>query len=181
IANQYTNRQRLAIGGNSNGGLLVSAAMTQRPDLFRAVLCGAPLIDMLRYQKFLIARLWVSEYGSAENPDQFRFLRAYSPYQRVRAGTAYPAVLFTSGDADTRVDPLHARKTTARMQAATSSDRPILLHYRTKTGHVGAQPKAVQIEDDTDRNLFLFWQLGMIPPGQRSRPDGPGTVSSGDH
>ena len=163
IANKYTSRERLAIGGNSNGGLLVAAAMTQRPDLFRAVLCGVPLIDMLRYHNFLVARLWVPEYGSAENPDQFRFLRAYSPYQHVTPGTSYPAVLFVSGDSDTRVDPLHARKMAARMQAATGSDRPILLHYHTKVGHVGAaKSKTAQIEDDTDRNLFLFWQLKML-------------------
>jgi len=109
-----------------------------------------------------VGRLWVSEYGSAENADQYAFLRAYSPYQHVVAGTAYPAVLFTSGDFDTRVDPLHARKTTALMQAATSSDHPVLLLYRTKTGHVSAaKPKSAQIQDDTVRNLFLFWQLGM--------------------
>src|SRR5437667_3588525 len=97
IGNGITRPERLAIQGNSNGGLLVGAAMTQRPDLFRAVLCGVPLIDMLRYQKFLVGRLWVSEYGSAENPGQFPFIRAYSPYQHVTAGTAYPAVLFLSG------------------------------------------------------------------------------------
>jgi prolyl oligopeptidase len=122
IQNHYTNTSQLAAVGISNGGLLVGAALTQRPDLFRAVLCMHPLLDMLRYQKFMDAQYWVTEYGTAEDPAQFKYLAAYSPYQNVKPGTRYPAVLLMSGDGDTRVDPLHARKMAARLQAATESD-----------------------------------------------------------
>src|SRR5258708_1182547 len=109
IANKYTSSQELAIAGGSNGGLLVGAALTQRPDLFRAVICAVPLLDMVRFYKFLVARFWVPEYGSAEDPEQFKFIHAYSPYHRVRPGTNYPAVMFVTGDANTGVAPLHAR------------------------------------------------------------------------
>lgn len=163
IASRYTNPSRLAITGNSNGGLLVGAALTQRPELFRAVICGAPLLDMIRYHKFSVARWWVAEYGSAEDPEQFRYLYAYSPYHRVREGTAYPAVLFVTGDADTRVDPLHARKMAARLQAATSSDRPVLLLYDTRRGHSGGLPLSEQIENLAMRLQFLLWQVGVEP------------------
>ncbi len=161
IANGYTRPERLAITGRSNGGLLVGAALTQRPDLFRAVVCGYPLLDMIRYHKFLVARYWVAEYGSSDDPEQFKYLLAYSPYHNVKPGTKYPAVLFVTGDADTRVDPLHARKMTALLQWANASDRPILLRYDTKAGHVGALPVRQQIEDLTDELLFLFWQLDV--------------------
>jgi len=161
IANRYTRPARLAIQGGSNGGLLVGAAMTQRPELFGAVVCTYPLLDMVRYHKFLLARLWVPEYGSAENPDQFKYLYAYSPYHHVKPGTKYPATLFVTGDSDTRVDPLHARKMAALMQASTGSDKPVLLLYDTKTGHSGGMPVSKQIEDSTDQLSFLFWQLGV--------------------
>jgi prolyl oligopeptidase len=163
IQNQYTKPSRLAIGGNSNGGLLVGAALTQRPDLFAAVVCGYPLLDMVRYHKFLVAKYWVPEYGSSDDPEQFKYIYAYSPYHRVRPGTKYPAVLLISGDSDTRVDPLHARKMTALLQAATSSGRPVLLHYDTKAGHSGGTPVSKQIENLTDELAFLFWQLGLQP------------------
>ncbi|MCS6804891.1 MAG: prolyl oligopeptidase family serine peptidase [Acidobacteriota bacterium] len=161
IQNGYTTPAKLAISGGSNGGLLVGAALTQRPDLFQAVVCSVPLLDMIRYHKFLVARFWVSEYGSSENPDEFKYLYAYSPYHQVKPGTKYPAVLFITGDADTRVAPLHARKMTALLQWATASDRPILLHYDTKAGHAGGVPTSKQIEDLTDELTFLFWQLGV--------------------
>lgn len=161
IENGYTKPSKLAIAGGSNGGLLVGAALTQRPDLFQAVVCTYPLLDMLRYHKFLIAKFWVSEYGSAEDPEQFKYLYAYSPYHNVKQGTEYPAVLFITGDADTRVAPLHARKMTALLQSATASDRPVLLLYDTKSGHSGGRPLSKQIEDETDEMSFLFWQLGM--------------------
>lgn len=162
IKNGYTNPAKLAISGGSNGGLLVGAALTQRPELFRAVVCSYPLLDMVRYHKFLVAKFWVPEYGSSEDPEQFKYLYAYSPYHRVTPGTKYPAVLFITGDADTRVDPLHARKMAARLQAATGSDQPVLLHYDTKAGHSGGLPVSKQIDDLTDELSFLFWQLGMI-------------------
>ena len=139
----------------------MGAAITQRPNLYQAAICAVPLLDMLRYQNFLVARFWVPEYGSSEDPRQFEFLRAYSPYQHVRAGTDYPAVMFVSGDSDTRVDPLHARKMAALLQASTGGDRPILLHYDTKSGHAGGKPVSKQIDDGADQLLFLFKQLGV--------------------
>jgi prolyl oligopeptidase len=163
ILKHYTSTDRLAIAGGSNGGLLVGAAMTQHPELYRAVICAVPLLDMLRYQKFLVARFWVPEYGSSENAEQFPFIYAYSPYQHVKVGEKYPAVLLVSGDSDTRVDPLHARKMTALLQASTGSDLPVLLHYDTKSGHAGGKAVTQQIEDDADVMQFLFWQLGMTP------------------
>ena len=161
IQNRYTRNDRLAIAGRSNGGLLVGAALTQRPDLFRAAWCGFPLLDMVRYQRFLVARYWVPEYGSAEDSAQFQTLRGYSPYHHVKAGEKYPAVLFVTGDSDTRVAPLHARKMAALLQASTGSDRPILLEYDTSFGHVGGQPLSKQVEDVTTEVQFLFWQLGV--------------------
>ncbi len=161
IASKYTSKERLAIRGGSNGGLLVGAALTQRPDLFRAVVCEVPLLDMVRYHNFQIARLWVPEYGSAESPEQFRWLYAYSPYHHVTPGTAYPAILLATAESDSRVDPMHARKMAARLQAATSSDRPILLRTESKAGHGIGKPVGKQIEDATDIWSFLFWQLGL--------------------
>ena len=159
IAEGYTRPERLSISGGSNGGLLVGAAMIQRPDLFGAVVCSYPLLDMLRYDRFQVAPFWVSEYGSATDPKQFEYLRAYSPYHHVVAGTAYPATLYTTGDADTRVDPLHARKMAALVQAANAGDSPILLRYHTKAGHAGGQPLSEQIEEAVDVLAFLRWRL----------------------
>ena len=163
ISSRYTNPQKLAIEGGSNGGLLVGAALTQRPDLYRAVVCEYPLLDMVRYHKFMEGPFWVPEYGSSEDAAQFKYLYAYSPYHNVKDGTKYPAVLFVTGDGDTRVAPLHARKMAARLQAATSSasDRPILLLYDTKSGHSGGRPLNKQIEEDTDILSFLTLELGV--------------------
>ena len=159
VAEGYTRPERLAIAGGSNGGLLVGAAMTQRPDLFGAVVSAYPLLDMVRYQKFMVARFWVSEYGSSEDPEQFEYIRAYSPYQNVKPGTAYPATLFISGDGDTRVAPLHARKMAALLQAANGGEDPILLRYYTKAGHSGGQPVSERIEQMVDTFAFLRWQV----------------------
>ena len=161
IKNRFTSSARLAISGGSNGGLLMGAAITQRPELFRAVVCSYPLLDMLRYDKFLVARWWVPEYGSADDPAQFKYIYAYSPYQHVQRGVKYPAVLLVTGDGDTRVAPLHARKMTALLQASTGSDRPILLRYDTKAGHSRGLPIGKQIDDLTDDLAFLYWQLGV--------------------
>ncbi len=161
IANKYTSREKLAITGRSNGGLLMGASFTQRPDLFRAVICGYPLLDMLRYQNFSIARFWVPEYGSSENAEQFQWLRAYSPYQNVKPGTKYPAIMFVTGDSDTRVAPLHARKMAALVQADNASDHPILLHYDTRAGHSGGGAVSKEIDDVVDEYSFLRWQLGV--------------------
>jgi len=161
IANGYTSTEKLAISGGSNGGLLVGAALTQRPDLFKAVVCSYPLLDMVRYQNFLMAKFWVSEYGSSEDAEQFNYIFKYSPYHNVKPGTEYPAVLFITGDSDTRVAPLHARKMTALVQSATGSENPVLLLYDTKAGHSGGMPVSKQIEDEANELQFLFWQLGV--------------------
>ncbi len=171
IDNKYTNPSKLVIAGGSNGGLLVGAAMTQRPELFRVVVCSVPLLDMVRYHKFLVAKFWISEYGSAENPSQFEYIYKYSPYHKTKVGTKYPAVLMISGDLDTRVDPLHARKMTALLQSTMSPDRPVLLHYNTKSGHSGGRPLTRLISDWTDEYSFIFWQLGIVVPGHE-RPGG---------
>jgi len=167
IAEKYTDKNHLAIQGGSNGGLLMGAMLTQRPDLFRAVVCQVPLLDMLHYQDFQIAKLWIPEYGSAENPEQFKWLYAYSPYHHVKSGTEYPAVLFMTADTDTRVDPMHAKKMTAEMQAeaknGASRTRPILLRIESKAGHGAGKPVTKQIEEFTDVYSFLFWQLGVKP------------------
>ena len=159
VQNGYTAPGKLAILGGSNGGLLVGAAMTQRPELFGAVVCAYPLLDMLRYHKFLVAGFWVPEYGSSEDKAQFELLRAYSPYHNVKPGTNYPSVLFVTGDSDTRVDPLHARKMTALVQARTAGG-PVLLLYDTKAGHSAGKPISREVEDLTDQLSFLFWRLG---------------------
>jgi prolyl oligopeptidase len=161
IANKYTSTSHFAIMGRSNGGLLMGASITQRPDLFAAVECGYPLLDMLRYQKFEEGRLWTTEYGSAENEKQFAYLVKYSPYQNVKKGTAYPAVFFFTGASDTRVDPLHARKMTALLQADSSSGRPILLHYSVAGGHSSGVSVGQEIEDGTDQLTFLWTETGQ--------------------
>jgi prolyl oligopeptidase len=165
IAEKYTDKDHLAIQGGSNGGLLMGAMITQRPELFRAVVCQVPLLDMLHYQDFQIAKLWIPEYGTAENPEQFKWLYAYSPYHHVKAGEEYPAVLFMTADTDTRVDPMHAKKMAALMQAeaknGSSRTRPILLRIESKAGHGAGKPVTKQIEEYTDVYSFLFWQLGV--------------------
>ena len=161
IVNGYTNSKKLAIEGNSNGGLLVGATLTQRPDLEQAVVCEYPLLDMLRYDKFMEGPYWVPEYGSAEDPGQFKYLYAYSPYNNVKRGVKYPAVLFITGDGDTRVAPLHARKMAAALQSATASSRRILLLYDTKSGHSGGRPLSKLIEEGTNILSFLFLELGI--------------------
>ena len=161
VQNKYTNPAKLGIFGGSNGGLLVGAALTQRPDLYRAIVCWHPLLDMLRYDQFMMGKFWVSEYGTASDPEQFKWLYAYSPYQHVKPGTKYPAVLFMTGDGDTRVAPLHARKMTALLQSATGSDRPILLRYELAAGHAGGRSVTQDIGDSVDYLSFLFWQLNV--------------------
>jgi prolyl oligopeptidase len=167
ISQKYTDKDHLAIQGGSNGGLLMGAMITQRPDLFRAVVCQVPLLDMLRYQHFQIAKLWIPEYGSADDAKQFDWLYAYSPYHHVEPGHDYPAILFMTGDTDTRVDPMHAKKMAALMQSlaknGASRDKPILLRIETKAGHGQGKPVVKQIEESTDMYSFLFWQLGIKP------------------
>ena len=163
IAQKYTDAEHLAIQGGSNGGLLMGAALMQRPDLFRAVVCQVPLLDMLRYQQFQIAKLWIPEYGSSDDPEQFKYLYAYSPYHRVKPGIQYPAVLFMTAESDTRVDPMHAIKMAALLQAqaANGQDRPILLRVDSKAGHGVGKPITKLVDDAVDVWSFLFWQLGV--------------------
>jgi prolyl oligopeptidase len=165
IAQKYTDRDHLAIQGGSNGGLLMGAVFTQRPELFRAVVCQVPLLDMLRYQNFQIAKLWIPEYGSAGDAKQFEWLYAYSPYHHVKEGVEYPAILFMTADSDTRVDPMHAKKMAALMQAQAknggSREQPILLRIEPRAGHGAGKPIAKQIEELTDSYSFLFWQLEL--------------------
>jgi prolyl oligopeptidase len=163
IAKKYTNPGKLAIWGGSNGGLLVGAALVQRPDLYQAVVCWHPDLDMVRYYKYTKNNNppALLEYGNGAIPEQFDFLKAYSPYEGVRPGTRYPAILLESGDADTRVPPEQARKMTARLQAATVSDRPIMLLYDAEAGHSGGEPFRQQIEDSTNELTFVAWELGV--------------------
>ncbi|MBN1447608.1 MAG: S9 family peptidase [Bacteroidetes bacterium] len=161
IRDGYTRPERLGMYGAGNGGLLVGACMTQRPELFGVTVCTYPLLDMLRYHHFLVARLWVSEYGSSEDSVQFRSIKAYSPYHNVRSGVSYPAVMLITGDEDTRVDPLHARKMTALLQAETNGNTPVLLRYHQMTGHSGGHPKTKIIDELVDTFSFLAWGIGL--------------------
>jgi prolyl oligopeptidase len=165
IANKYTTTPRFAITGRSNGGLLMGASMTQHPELFGAILCGYPLLDMSRYQNFLVGRWWTTEYGSAEKPEQAAYILKYSPYQNVRAGVKYPAIMFFTGDSDTRVAPLHARKMAALMQATVMAEpeadrRPILLHYDVKAGHSSGVSVDQLVNDMADELGFLWNETG---------------------
>jgi prolyl oligopeptidase len=161
IREKYTQPAHLAIAGGSNGGLLMGAVLTQRPELFRAVVVQVPLLDMLRYHHFRIARLWIPEYGSSDDAAQFRYLRAYSPLHQVKDGTQYPAVLLATAESDTRVDPLHARKMAARLQAATGSDHPILLRLEARAGHGAGKPVSKVLEELVDSWSFVFHELGV--------------------
>ncbi len=162
IQNKYTNSKKLAISGGSNGGLLVAACMVQRPELFGAVICQVPVIDMLRYHKFTVGRYWIPEYGNAEaNPDQFKFLYAYSPLHNVKKGVVYPPILITTADTDDRVAPLHAKKFAAALQSAITGDNPVLLRVETKAGHGGGKPTSKVIEESSDIYAFLFKIFGV--------------------
>ena len=168
VAEKYASPATLGITGVSNGGLLVGAALTQRPDLFRAVLCAFPDVDILRFNQFttnnnLPALL---EYGDAARPDQFEVIKRYSPYQHVRAGTAYPAVMLSSGDLDTRVPPLAARKFTARLQASSTSGRPVILRYHPKAGHAAnyGMPFSLRVQNAAAELAFMMRELGLAMP-----------------
>jgi prolyl oligopeptidase len=157
----HTSPGKLAIFGGSNSGLLVGAVLTQRPDLFRASLCMVPMLDMLRYHLFDNAHVWKEEFGTADDPDDFAALAKYSPYHQVRQGVSYPATMIVSGDADRNCNPLHARKMTARLQAANTSDHPIFLHYNKFRGHSPVLPLSERIDALTDRIAFFCDQLQL--------------------
>jgi prolyl oligopeptidase len=161
IANKYTNSSKLAIHGGSNGGLLVGACEVQRPDLFQAVICTYPLLDMIRFQKLLVGAFWVSEYGSADSANQIGYIKAYSPYHNVKQGVDYPYTLFITGDADTRVAPAHARKMTAMLQSLSAGKRPIMLDYDVEAGHSGGEALSKSIDSQARTLGFLFWTLNV--------------------
>ncbi len=161
IAQNYTSTPRLAIEGGSNGGTLVGACMTQRPDLFGAALPAAGVLDMIRYTKFTIGWAWASDFGSPDDPEEFRSLLAYSPLHNVRSGTAYPATLITTADHDDRVVPAHSYKFAAALQAAQGGAAPILIRIETEAGHGAGLPTSKQIEEAADRWAFLVRVLGM--------------------
>jgi len=164
IDHQYTNSSKLAIRGGSNGGLLVAACMLQRPDLFGAVVCQVPVIDMLRYHKFTVGRYWVPEYGNAENSkEEFDYLYAYSPLHNIKANAVYPPILVTSADTDDRVVPMHAKKFVATLQGKSTGPNPILLRVETKAGHGGGKPTAKRIEEVADIYTFLLKIFDMKP------------------
>lgn len=159
ISEGYTSKEKLCIAGGSNGGLLTGAAAVQRPELFKAVYVGVPLLDMLRFHKFLMARYWVSEYGDPENPEHFPFIYKYSPYHNVKEGVAYPAMYITASETDSRVHPMHARKFAAAVQNATSGEAPILTYVDREVGHGWGISTSLWIEKLADRYAFIFWQL----------------------
>jgi prolyl oligopeptidase len=164
IREKYTSSEHLAISGRSNGGLLVGACMTQRPDLFAAALPGVGVLDMLRFQKFTIGWAWVSDYGSVENADEFAALYAYSPLQNIKPGTSYPATLITTADHDDRVVPAHSFKFAATLQAAQSGPKPVLIRIETSAGHGAGTPTAKLIEEVADSYAFLVKVLGIHVP-----------------
>ncbi|MCK5597823.1 MAG: S9 family peptidase, partial [Candidatus Eisenbacteria sp.] len=161
IDSGYTSPERLAVWGGSNGGLLIGAFVTQRPDLARAAICDVPLLDMVRFHEFYAATMWTTEYGHPDDPEQFEWLYAYSPYHHVDPGTEYPALYITTAESDTRVHPSHAMKMTARLQADTGSDRPILMRFERAAGHGAGTPMSMILDQYTDYYSFLFTQLGI--------------------
>ena len=172
IADGWTTPRQLAASGGSNGGLLVGAALTQRPELFAAIVCSAPLLDMIRYEKFGLGATWNVEYGSADDPEQFEWLLAYSPYHHVHEGVDYPATLFTVFDGDSRVDPLHARKLCAALQHATSGTRPILIRAEGDVGH-GARALSRSVALSADTLAFTAAWTGLELDGDAgARPSG---------
>ena len=166
IGQGYTSPARLAIAGGSNGGLLVGAVMTQRPELFGAALPAVGVMDMLRFHRFTIGWAWVTEYGSADSAQQFPYLSKYSPYHNLRSGTRYPATLITTADHDDRVVPGHSFKFAAALQAAQAGPAPVLIQVETKAGHGAGKPTSKLIEEQADRWAFLVRVLGITAPAR---------------
>jgi prolyl oligopeptidase len=163
IEDRITSPDRLAIRGGSNGGLLVGACMTRRPDLFGACIPAVGVMDMLRFHKFTIGWAWVSDYGSADDPEYFKTLYAYSPYHNLRPGTHYPATLVMTADHDDRVVPGHSFKFAAALQAAQAGEAPVLIRIQTRAGHGFGKPVAIQIEEMADMGAFLVEALHIEP------------------
>jgi prolyl oligopeptidase len=162
IANKYTSSERLAIQGGSNGGLLIGAVINQRPDLFKVAIPQVGVMDMLRFHKFTIGWNWIADYGSSDNPEEFKALRAYSPLHNIKAGQKYPATLVTTADHDDRVVPAHSFKYAATLQKAASKETPVLIRIDTKSGH-GASNVTKQIEATADIYAFIMYNLGVVP------------------
>jgi prolyl oligopeptidase len=172
IAERYTSPPKLAIGGGSNGGLLIGAVLNQRPELFGAALPAVGVMDMLRFHKFTIGWAWVTEYGSADSAGQFPYLYRYSPLHNIKAGAHYPAMLITTADHDDRVVPGHSFKYAATLQAAQGGREPVLIRIETKAGHGAGKPTAKVIEEQTDRWAFLVHSLHMqLPAEVPARPE----------
>jgi prolyl oligopeptidase len=161
IANKYTRPKRLAISGRSNGGLLVGACMTQRPELFGAALPGVGVMDMLRFHKFTIGWAWISDYGSSDSAEEFKAIYKYSPLHNLKVGTRYPPTLIVTADHDDRVVPAHSFKFAAALQAAQADDAPVLIRIETKAGHGAGKPISKAVEEITDEWSFLVESLGM--------------------
>ena len=178
IANKYTSTPKLAISGGSNGGLLVGACVTQRPDLFGAALPAVGVMDMLRFHKFTIGWAWTSDYGSPDNAEDFKALYAYSPLHNVKPGVKYPPTLITTADHDDRVVPAHSFKFAATLQAAQSGPAPTLIRIETKAGHGAGKPTDKIIEEIADQYAFLVKNLGMTLPGSKVVDGGKGTGSA---
>jgi prolyl oligopeptidase len=161
IENKYASTKTLAIYGRSNGGLLTGAAITQRPELFGAAYVGVPLLDMIRYHLFKIARYWIPEYGSSENKEQFEYILKYSPYHNVKEGTNYPATILVTAASDSRVDANHAMKMTAALHHANNSEEPIILYVERQAGHGVGKPLDKLAISETDYYAFLGWKTGL--------------------
>lgn len=164
IAQKYTKAEKLAVQGGSNGGLLVGAVMTQRPDLFGACLPAVGVMDMLRFHKFTAGRFWVDDYGSADNPEEFQALRAYSPYHNLKPGVRYPATLVTTADTDDRVVPGHSFKFAAQLQYSHVGSNPVLIRIETRAGHGAGTPTSKLIEKTADEWAFLLQSLNATNP-----------------
>ncbi len=161
IDNNWTQPSKLAIQGGSNGGLLVGACMTQRPELFGACLPAVGVLDMIRFPLFTVGWAWTSDYGDPKNPEMFKYLLEYSPYHNVNEGTCYPPTLITTGDTDDRVVPSHSFKFAAALQYAQSCNNPVLIRVETRVGHGAGMPSSYRIEQASDVYAFLYKNLGM--------------------
>jgi prolyl oligopeptidase len=161
VAQKYTSPAKLAVQGGSNGGLTVGEVITQRPDLFRAAICQVPLLDMVRFQRFLIARYWIAEYGDPGKAEDFRWILRYSPYQNVRAGVNLPETLVVAGEYDSRVDPLHAKKFVAAVQNNVGQVSPFLLYMDFDSGHGTGKSNQQRVIDRDYELRFLLNALGM--------------------
>ena len=163
IKENYTSSEKLAISGGSNGGLLVGACMTQRPDLFKVCLPAVGVMDMLRFHKFTIGWAWTGDYGSSDDSTQFQYLLKYSPLHNIKQGTCYPATLITTADHDDRVVPAHSFKFAATLQEKQGCNNPVLIRIETKAGHGAGKPTAKIIDEAADMYSFVFYHLGMKP------------------